>query len=55
MKDKIFIDSNIAVYALFEKSQKGKIALNILEKTPIISTQVISETINVALKNIETF
>lgn len=53
MKDKVFIDSNIAIYALFEKAKKGQIALKILENNPIISTQVVSETINVGLKKLK--
>jgi len=46
MKDKIYIDTNVVLY-LFDKDQsKKKIALEIFEEKPVISTQVINEAVN---------
>jgi predicted nucleic acid-binding protein len=48
MSDRIAVDSNVLLY-LHDKSDKRKrdIATNILSDNPKISTQVISEFINV--------
>lgn len=50
MNDDFFIDSNIALYALDKATFKNKIALELIEKNPIISTQVVLESINICLK-----
>lgn len=50
MNDDFFIDSNIALYALDKVTFKNKIALELIEKNPIISTQVVLESINICLK-----
>lgn len=50
MKDNIFIDTNIAIYALTDSSLKGTSALELLKLKPCISTQVVSESVNVCLK-----
>lgn len=54
MINRIAIDSNILLY-LHDNSDKRKrdIAKNILSDNPIISTQVISEFINVARRHLE--
>ena len=50
MNDNYFIDSNICVY-LFDKNQnKSFIAYQLVEEEPIVSTQVIAETVNVLIK-----
>jgi predicted nucleic acid-binding protein len=50
MSDRVFIDTNIVIYALTDASAKGTIALNLLESKPCISTQVVAESINVCLR-----
>lgn len=50
MSTDFFIDSNIALYALDKATFKNKIALELIKKNPIISTQVVLESINICLK-----
>lgn len=51
MKPTCFIDSNILIYALTDKGEKGKIASNLLRSHSIvISTQVLNEFCNVLLR-----
>lgn len=49
-KDRIFADSNILLYLLSNDERKKGIALKILEAIPVISTQVLSENINILFK-----
>lgn len=48
--DKIFVDSNVLLYLLSDDERKKGIAKNILKNAPFISTQVISENVNVLIK-----
>ncbi len=50
MKDRIFVDTNILVYALLDDSHKQQTALNLLKSGCVISTQVLNEFTNVARK-----
>lgn len=51
MKPTCFIDSNILIYALTDKGEKGKIASNLLcSHSIVISTQVLNEFCNVLLR-----
>ena len=50
MKDRIFVDTNILVYALLDDSHKQQTALNLLQSGCVISTQVLNEFTNVARK-----
>jgi predicted nucleic acid-binding protein len=50
MKDRIFVDTNILVYALLDDSHKQQTALNLLQSGCMISTQVLNEFTNVARK-----
>jgi predicted nucleic acid-binding protein len=50
MKDRIFVDTNILVYALLDDSHKQQTALNLLESGCVISVQVLNEFTNVARK-----
>ncbi|OFY30030.1 MAG: hypothetical protein A2275_08225 [Bacteroidetes bacterium RIFOXYA12_FULL_35_11] len=50
MKDKFFPDSNILLYLIREFQDKKEIAITLLEKSPVISIQVINENINVCHK-----
>ncbi len=52
MPDKIFIDTNIVIYALGPNSTKAQIAAPLFINFPHISTQVLSETANVAVKRL---
>jgi len=48
--DKLYADTNILLY-LFDKDDiKKNTVFDIIEKTPVISTQVVNETINNLLK-----
>jgi len=57
MKDKVFIDTNILVYAKFEEedeADKNKVASEVLEKLdtkPVVSVQVLNEFASVLLKH----
>ena len=50
MKDRIFVDTNILVYALLDDSHKQQTALNLLQSGCVVSTQVLNEFTNVARK-----
>lgn len=52
MQGKIFIDTNIVIYSLGQESTKAHIAAPLFVGYPTISTQVISETANVASKRL---
>lgn len=52
MPDKAFIDTNIVIYALGPTSAKARHTALLFFEAPVISTQVISETINVAQKKL---
>jgi predicted nucleic acid-binding protein len=47
-----FIDSNVIIYSLEEDSTKKLIALELLQKNPFIASQVVFESINVALRKL---
>ena len=48
--DRFFTDSNILLYLLSDVENKKEIAKQLLRTNPVISTQVITENINVAFK-----
>lgn len=50
MKDRIFVDTHILVYALLDESPKQRAALDFLQSGCVISTQVLNEFTNVARK-----
>jgi len=52
MPAKAFIDTNIVIYALGPHSPKAALAAPLFASNPTISTQVLSETANVALKRL---
>ncbi len=52
--DKIFVDSNILLYLLSDNVAKKEIAKQIFKSYPIISTQVVSENMNVLFKKFST-
>ncbi len=52
MPAKIFIDTNIVIYALGSQSEKTERAATLFVDQPTISTQVLSEAANVALKKL---
>lgn len=53
MSDRIFVDSNIWLYLFDADLRKKNIALELLGKKHFISTQVLSENANVALKKLQ--
>lgn len=52
MPAKVFIDTNIVIYALGQTSTKTALAAPLFAAHPTISTQVLSETANVALRKL---
>lgn len=52
MPAKAFIDTNIVIYSLGPNSSKATLAAPLFAHHPTISTQVLSETANVALKKL---
>jgi len=50
MSADFFIDSNVAIYSLDKPSIKRDIARQLISKRPIISTQVVMETMNVLIR-----
>lgn len=52
MSAKVFIDTNIVIYSLGQNSTKATQAAPLFAQHPTISTQVLSETANVALKKL---
>lgn len=49
MTARFFADTNIAVYALDADERKRSLALSIMRRRPVISTQVVNEFLNVLL------
>lgn len=52
MNADFFVDSNIILYALENATFKNEIALDLIRKKPVISTQVIMESVNICLKDL---
>jgi len=52
MLGKVFIDTNVIIYSLGENSTKAQIAVPLFLDRPCISTQVLSETVNVTTKRL---
>jgi predicted nucleic acid-binding protein len=50
MTDRVFADTNLFVYAQSQELDKASCAIKIIENSPVISTQVINETISVLTK-----
>jgi predicted nucleic acid-binding protein len=50
MRDRIFLDTNIVVYALLDEGIKQQTALELLQSACVISTQVLNEFAQVARK-----
>ena len=47
MTEKVFADTNIVIYAESRHAKKSPTAVAILEAGPVISTQVVNETVSV--------
>ena len=52
MPGKVFIDTNIIIYSLGKNSTKAHIVAPLFLDRPCISTQVLSETVNVTTKRL---
>ena len=50
MAGKVFADTNLFIYAESADDEKSDIAYEIISKSPVISTQVINETVSVLTK-----
>src|ERR1700739_4754533 len=53
MIGRVFMHSNIAIYSLDPASKKGQTAIALLRARPIISTQVVMETVNVLIRKLQ--
>ncbi|MGB5082778.1 MAG: PIN domain-containing protein [Burkholderiales bacterium] len=47
MTEKVFADTNVVIYAQSRHPKKSLAAVAILETSPVISTQVVNETVSV--------
>lgn len=50
MTDRIFVDTNMVLYALGKDERKKAIARAVLATQPLLSSQVINESVNVCLR-----
>src|SRR5262249_45275746 len=50
MNDKCFVDTNVAIYSLDTRSAKNPRATHLLNTHPVLSTQVVMESVNVLIK-----
>lgn len=53
MIDKVFVDSNVVIYGLNATLPQYTIATELLLQRPVISVQVINETINVQVRKLK--
>jgi predicted nucleic acid-binding protein len=53
MNAEIFLDSNICIYLFANDTKKAEIAFALMEKSPVISTQVVAEAVNVFTKKLK--
>ncbi|MBL0038340.1 MAG: PIN domain-containing protein [Nitrosomonadales bacterium] len=53
MTDKVFVDSNVVIYGLNATLPQYTIAMELLLQRPVISVQVINETINVQVRKLK--
>lgn len=53
MPGEFFLDSNVLIYALGDNLAKKEIAQDLLDKKPILSTQVLTEVSQVCLKKLK--
>lgn len=52
MTDKVFVDSNVVIYGLNAALPQYTIATELLLQRPVISVQVVNETINVQVRKL---
>lgn len=50
MNADFFVDSNIVLYVFDNATFKNQIVFDLIKKRPIISTQVVMESVNICLK-----
>lgn len=53
MKDKIFADTNIVVYVFDKNTSKQAKSIEIIKQQPVISSQVIIESLNVCIRKLK--
>ena len=53
MTDKVFVDSNVVIYGLNATLPQYTIATELLLQRPVVSVQVINETINVQVRKLK--
>lgn len=52
MTAKCFADTNIILYSIGQDAEKRNIARDIIQSKPVISTQVVNESVNVCLRKL---
>lgn len=52
MTDRVFVDSNVVIYGLNATLPQYRIATELLLQRPVISVQVVNETINVQVRKL---
>lgn len=52
MTAKFFVDTNIVLYTIGQDKRKAKIARDLVASQPVISTQVVNESISVCLRKL---
>ena len=53
MTDRVFIDSNVVIYTLNATLPQYRIATELLLQRPVISVQMVNETINVQVRKLK--
>jgi predicted nucleic acid-binding protein len=53
MKDKVFVDTNVVVYVFDKTVSKQAKSIEIIKNKPVISSQVIIESLNVCIKKLK--
>jgi predicted nucleic acid-binding protein len=53
MTGRIFVDTNLFIYAESDEQDKAGIAVEIIQANPVISTQVINETVSTLTRKYE--
>ncbi len=53
MQDKIFLDSNILLYAIGNDRYKKSLSIELIKKTPVITVQVLNEIPNIMIRKLK--
>lgn len=53
MQDRIFLDSNILLYAIGNDKYKKNLSIELIKKTPVITIQVLNEISNIMIRKLK--